>query len=392
MYRLIGSLAMVLLVQSGTLLAQPYSPKDLDARIENQLYEVLKLGTDIYNRGGHDACYRLYQGSLLSILGFLDHRPESQTKIKQVLKDSDSITNVADRAFALRTAIDELRTSIKNTHQSKNDATPPAKTPPASTAETLTLWKRMGGEEALKPIVDDWVARSLANPRVNFSRRGTGQEWEANPENINKVKKQLLQFVSSITGGPVQYSGQDIKLLHSRMKISEPEFNAMMDDLRASLDKFFVSPFERNELMRRMGETKPSILDSSIITKPLWDRLGGETAITLVVDDFVIRAMNNPKVNFARRNTGKEWTATDAQVTQLKSRLVQWISTISQGPLKYEGKSMRETHGGLKITSEEYDALANDLKLSLEKYKVNKAEMEELLSLVNKFKLQIVER
>lgn len=391
MYRLIGCLAFVILLQTGYLQAQPYSSKDFDARIENQLYEVLKLGTDIYNRGGHDACYRLYQGSLLSILGFLDHRPESQTKIKQVLKDSDNIINVADRAFALRTAIDELRTAIKETHQARKETTPPEKTTPPAT-EKLTLWKRMGGEEALKPIVDDWVIRSLANPRVNFSRRGSGQEWEGNPENVNKVKKQMLHFLSSITGGPIPYGGQDIKLLHSKMKISEPEFNAMMEDLRASLDKFFVSPFERNELMRRMAETRQDILDSSIVTRSLWDRLGGETAITLVVDDFVIRAMNNPKVNFSRKNTGKEWPASDAQVTQLKARLVQWISTISQGPLKYEGKSMRESHAGLKITSDEYDALANDLKLSLQKYKVNKAELEELLLLVNKFKLQIVER
>src|SRR5262249_31480602 len=96
---------LLLHCQDNRLLAQNLSPKDVDARIENQLYETLKLGTDVYNRGSHDACYRLYQGSLMVVMGFLDHRPEQLARVQKALKESDTLFNVKDRAFALRDAI-----------------------------------------------------------------------------------------------------------------------------------------------------------------------------------------------------------------------------------------------------------------------------------------------
>ena len=76
----------VLLFWSSWASAQTLTTKDLDARIEKQLYEVLTLGTDIYNRGSHDACFRLYQGSLMSIAGFLDHRPDQVLKLNKALR------------------------------------------------------------------------------------------------------------------------------------------------------------------------------------------------------------------------------------------------------------------------------------------------------------------
>ena len=172
--------------------AQTLSPKDVDARIENQLFEVVKLGTDIYNRGGHDACYRLYQGSLMSVIGFLDHRPDQVAKIQKTLKESDNLFNVKDRAFALRDAIDDLRTAIKATHTAKVNSVKENPGKPATSPPVNTLWDRLGGELSVTLIAEDLVNRVLSNPRINFTRRGTGSEWEANPEKVSQLKKQFL--------------------------------------------------------------------------------------------------------------------------------------------------------------------------------------------------------
>ncbi|HMO36539.1 MAG TPA: group 1 truncated hemoglobin, partial [Gemmatales bacterium] len=333
-------------------LTQTITARDLDARIDNHLYEVSRLATDIYNRGSHEASFRLYQGSLMSLLGFLQHRPEYVEKIQQTLRSTDSMTNAAERARALREVIDELRQDIRLTYT----ANPPAITKPIKPAENaIPLWTRLGGEEAIKPIVNEWINRAMVNPRVNFTRRGSGREWEANPENVSKVKAQFLAMLSSKMGGPLPYTGRDMKTVHEGMKITEPEFQALMDDFTAALDKFFVSPFERKELMQILLETKKDIVDTSVVVKPLWERLGGEATITLVLDDFLTRTLKNPKVNFSRKDQGQEWAGNPDQISNLKKQLLAMISQATGGPYNYTGKSMEDAHKGMKIREAEFE-------------------------------------
>src|SRR5262245_56367433 len=59
-----------------------------------------------------------------------------------------------------------------------------------------SLYSRLGGEQAVSAVVDDFVARAASNPKVNFTRQGgTGREWEASPENVARLKKHLAQFI-----------------------------------------------------------------------------------------------------------------------------------------------------------------------------------------------------
>ena len=93
--------------------------------------------------------------------------------------------------------------------------------------------------------------------------------------------------------------------------------------------------------------------------KTLWDRLGGEANVAKVVDDFVNTAGKDPKVNFWRDPTK---VPSKEEVAALKKHLVEFVSSATGGPLKYEGKSMKEVHKGMKITNAEFDAAAKDLQ------------------------------
>ena len=126
--------------------------------------------------------------------------------------------------------------------------------------------------------------------------------------------------------------------------------------------------------------------------KTLWDRLGGEPAVRLVVDDFVGRAVKDDKVNFFRKGKPNEWKPNDQQVATFKQRLVEFISMASGGPLKYKGRDMATSHTGMQITSAEFDALAADLAASLDKYKVPAKEKNELLTAVAGTKKDIINR
>lgn len=125
--------------------------------------------------------------------------------------------------------------------------------------------------------------------------------------------------------------------------------------------------------------------------KPLYERLGGETAIRAVVEDFVGRASTNPKVNFLRQGKVDANRFANLDVNQLKERLVEFLSKATGGPDKYAGRDMKTTHAGMKITEAEFGALAGDLAASLDKFNVPKKEKDELMAIAASTKKDIVE-
>ena len=125
--------------------------------------------------------------------------------------------------------------------------------------------------------------------------------------------------------------------------------------------------------------------------KTLYQRLGGEPAIAAVVDDFVARGAADSRVNFTRQGTPMAWQATPENVAHLKTMLVQFIAAATGGPQKYEGRDMRSVHKGMSINNVEFNSLAADLKISLEKFKVPEREQKELLDVVGATRNDIVE-
>ena len=135
--------------------------------------------------------------------------------------------------------------------------------------------------------------------------------------------------------------------------------------------------------------TATAFAEQATTKKSLYDRIGGQAALTKVVDDFVARAAANPKVNFTRNGT---WNASDAAVKTLKMHLVSFLGSAFGGPQKYTGRSMKEAHKGMAITPAEFDALAADLKAVLEANKVPSAEVNEIMKIAASTAPDIVEK
>jgi len=122
--------------------------------------------------------------------------------------------------------------------------------------------------------------------------------------------------------------------------------------------------------------------------KTLYDRLGGEKAITAVVDEFVGRVAADTRINsfFAA-------AAADPQrLASFKMKLVDQICQASGGPCKYMGKDMKTAHMGMGITGPQFDALVSDLVGALDKFKVGEKEKGELLVTLGLMKAEIVEK
>jgi hemoglobin len=134
--------------------------------------------------------------------------------------------------------------------------------PAAEKEPTRSLYDRLGGENAIRAVVDDFVPRAAADEKVNFTRKGVpGHEWQATPQNIEKLKTRLVQFIGVATGGPQKYEGQDMGTAHKGMKITDAEFDALANDLKLSLDKLNVPAREQKELLEIVGSTRGVIVD-----------------------------------------------------------------------------------------------------------------------------------
>ena len=55
---------------------RPLDRAELDRRAWKVANDAVAVGADLYNRGNHEGCYRLYQGAVIALLPQLDHRPK----------------------------------------------------------------------------------------------------------------------------------------------------------------------------------------------------------------------------------------------------------------------------------------------------------------------------
>ncbi len=123
-------------------------------------------------------------------------------------------------------------------------------------AAEKSLYERLGGEPAIIAVVEDFVGRAAADPKVNFFRDGKYKGVD-----VARLKRLLVAFIGQATGGPQKYTGRDMKETHKGMKIDHWEFEALSADLAASLDKFKVLAKEKKELLAIVGTTRKDIVE-----------------------------------------------------------------------------------------------------------------------------------
>lgn len=86
--------------------------------------------------------------------------------------------------------------------------------------------------------------------------------------------------------------------------------------------------------------------------------LGGKPGIRKIVDTLVPLLLADPRI--------KE-SFTDIDMKNLALRLEEQFCQLSGGPCQYKGKDMTEIHDGLNITVAQFNALAEDLQLAMER-------------------------
>ena len=119
----------------------------------------------------------------------------------------------------------------------------------------------------------------------------------------------------------------------------------------------------------------------------LYKRLGGVYSIASVVDDFIERLLVNDILN---ANPAIKEARDRVLKAGLKYRVTALVCQVTGGPQKYTGRSMQEAHQQMNITEEEWQAMLDDFKNTLDKFEVPEKEQKELIDIVESTKKDIV--
>ncbi len=124
-------------------------------------------------------------------------------------------------------------------------------------------------------------------------------------------------------------------------------------------------------------------------TKSLYDRLGGVSPISVVVDTFIDLLFVNDVLN---ANPAIKEARDRVPRAVLKYHVTALVCQETGGPCKYTGRGMRESHAHLNISEKEWQAMMADFRRVLNNYGVPIKEQQELIAIVERTKKDIVAR
>ena len=124
----------------------------------------------------------------------------------------------------------------------------------AAQAKADSLYKRLGGYDAIAAVVDNFVPRLVKDPVL-------GKYFVHSQDTLMHIRQLAVDQICAVTGGPCVYIGRDMKTAHKGLGISGVEWDAAVKHLGATLDQFKVPSAEKDELMKLVGTLRADIVE-----------------------------------------------------------------------------------------------------------------------------------
>lgn len=114
-----------------------------------------------------------------------------------------------------------------------------------------------------------------------------------------------------------------------------------------------------------------SLLVTSISNASTYEDFGEKAGIVKLMDQFMIDLLANEKTKPHFINADQK---------RIKEKLVEQVCEALEGPCKYTGKTMAESHSGLDISKNEFNALVEVLRTSMSKQNIPVKAQNKLLA------------
>ena len=121
-------------------------------------------------------------------------------------------------------------------------------------AQDPSLYKRLGGYDAIVAVTNDFVGRLVTNKDLSKYFVGSSDDSKT------KITSHIIDMVCKVTGGPCTYTGRDMKTVHTGLGITESDWTVMAGLFTETLNKFKVPKKEQDELFVIVGSVKKDIV------------------------------------------------------------------------------------------------------------------------------------
>jgi hemoglobin len=124
-------------------------------------------------------------------------------------------------------------------------------------ADQSSLYERLGGVYSIATVVDVFIDRVMADPRLNANPLVDEAHHRVAPAGFKYLVTEML---CEAAGGPQRYTGRTMGETHRNLRISGQEWQSFMDDLQATLDQFAVPAAEQAEVKALVESTRGDIV------------------------------------------------------------------------------------------------------------------------------------
>jgi hemoglobin len=123
--------------------------------------------------------------------------------------------------------------------------------------EPTSLYDRLGGIYNIATVVDDLIDRFMVDDRLNANPRVDEAHHRVLPPGFKYL---VTEQLAEAAGGPQRYTGRSMEDSHRELRITAEEWEAAIDDLNQTLDKFEVPQQERSEVLAIIESTRGDIV------------------------------------------------------------------------------------------------------------------------------------
>ena len=119
-----------------------------------------------------------------------------------------------------------------------------------------SLYERLGGYDGITAFADDLLPRLRADAQL-------GRFWEhRGDDGIAREKQLLIDYLCANAGGPVYYTGRDMKLSHEGMRISESDWSVFLQHAGATMESLQVPQQECDDVVAFVLSLKDDMVEA----------------------------------------------------------------------------------------------------------------------------------
>ena len=242
----------------------------------------------------------------------------------------------------------------------------------------ISLYAKLGGEEAVDAAVDQFYEKVLADERVNYFFAKTDMKKQ------RRIQKSFLTFAF---GGPKTYSGVGMRKAHQKLVdeqgLNDTHMDVIVELLGKTLKELGVGDADITEAAAVANSVRDEVLCRPEV--PLYERIGGDSMVEEAVEKFYIKVLADDRLKHFFTN-----------LNMSKQRAVQkeFLTYLFGGPNEYDGDGMKKAHAKLVdekgLNNSHFDAVLELLGKTLSELGVGEAEISEAASRANSVRKDVL--